>query len=159
MPADPIPPTVAERWRPMWHMDAFVPRPWWRAVDDVPSAYVRVDGWRVERVLGVIFATPPRGAFAELPGNPFLPDGLAHVDATSPLPAPEPMPGQVWVSGGGTACMIAAAWRHGDSWWVQWASNDREPKLWAPSTASVLVSGPTPWGRDVPWAPMGGGAS
>ena len=42
---------------------------------------------------------------------------------------PDPMPGQVWVSGGETECLIAAAWRDGDRRLVQWASNDREPKL------------------------------
>lgn len=149
-----MPAELARAWGPMWHPNAHPSRPWWRMVDGHPFIYVRLDGWRVERGFsGGIFAKPPGDILAEMPGLTFVDDGMAYVDTNHPLPAPDPMPGQVWVSAGGTECMIAAAWRSGGSWLVQWASNPDVPALWEPPT-SVLVAGPTPWGRDVPWVPM-----
>lgn len=158
--SNPIPSALAARWRSVWHPNAFLPRPWWRFSSETPRSLERVDGWCVhDTFTGMSVQPPGLGETQYLAVGTGLADAVAFVDASHPIPAPEPMPGQVWASGGGTECMIAAAWRDGGSWLVQWASNDREPRLWVPPTTSVLVSGPTPWGRDVPWAPMGGGAS
>lgn len=194
MPADPLPPTIAARWRPMWHPWAHPTRPWWRKAENPYSSLGGIFGgsgaprplenaWqRVDRrvvatvhpltergranesvVLGWAFLDPEAAKVGKADAGRHPESGpwttaeeaMAYVDATTPLPAPDPMPGQAWVSGGGTECMIAAVWRDGGSWWVQWASNPDVPALWQPPT-SVLVAGPTPWGRDVPWAPMGG---
>lgn len=145
-----MPAELARAWGPMWRKGYDPERPWWVAVN---GGYLRCDGWLIEGCFmwRVVNFAPPN-----------IPDRFDDarqsrewLDTNHPLPAPDPMSGQVWVSAGGTQCMIAAAWCSGGSWWVQWASNPGEPKRWEPPT-SVLVAGPTPWGRDVPWAPMGG---
>ena len=91
----PIPSEIVTRWSPMWAKDCCPDRPWWtaRRVDGVvltswppiePFQWFRCDG----------LAGPTFSAHAgELVVNEA---GLAAIDAAHPLPAPEPMPGQVW---------------------------------------------------------------
>lgn len=150
----PLPPTISDRWRPMWHPNAYLSRPWWRMVDGHPFIYVRLDGWRVERGFnGGIFVEPPGDILAEMPGLTFVDDGMAYVDTKHPLPAPDPMPGQVWRLPHGVEYVLAQTDGDGDGQMsASLGRNWFTRKQWPPPGA-VLVAGPTPWGRDVPWAP------
>lgn len=87
---------------------------------------------------------------------------LAKWDEDQPLPAPPLMPGQVWIVNGEElsimACspsgsaMVAGAVL-GDGGDTIFRTNSTHWNV-ALRTHGVLVSGPTPWGRDVPWAPV-----
>jgi alkanesulfonate monooxygenase SsuD/methylene tetrahydromethanopterin reductase-like flavin-dependent oxidoreductase (luciferase family) len=154
-----MPAELARAWEKMWHLRAYFPRPWWRH-KGATCWFERVDGWVITgddpsdvENPSVLIRSPGGNGRDESVGGLSFEEAMSYVDTNHPLPAPDPMPGQVWVSAGGTQCMIAAVWRYGDSWWVQWASNPDAPVRWEPPT-SVLVAGPTPWGRDVPWAPV-----
>lgn len=129
---NPIPKPIADRWRPMWAKDAHPERPWWRLV--TAGLALRTDEALFARSdpMGLY-----PGALHPLPGETFG-DALARYDREHPLPAPTRLPTQVWA----------------------WVSRDGrvhemvcEPNVILPLGA-VLVSGPTPWGRDVPWAPV-----
>lgn len=128
-------------WLPMYAPGAVPERPWWRSVG--LCRWERVDG-RVVTVHG--------------PGIVLL-DALDAADAKAPLPAPSPMVGQVWVS-------EPEQWKvegfdlEGNPWRLS-AATEQSSESWAnalttwPPLGAVLVAGPTPWGRDVPWAPPG----
>lgn len=96
MPTDPIPSALAARWRAMWHPDAFLPRPWWRFSSEAPRRLERVDGWCVhDTFTGVAIRPSGRGPIEDLPAGTSLADAMAYVDTNHPIPAPDPMPGQV----------------------------------------------------------------
>lgn len=152
-----VPLALYEKWGPLWSKALVPDRPWWalrgRRCDGVTlldSATLDRDekGWHDKR-----------GRW-DHPED--LLDAMARIDREYPLEAPPPMEGQVWVQiegagryldKGNSFCIVAvrgcdvvAVVRDGD-----------EPRLgvlhtWPPRGA-VLVAGPTPWGRDVPWAP------
>lgn len=144
----PIPPEVAARWKPMWSPDAHVERPWWRLGT---QAWVRADGAEVGTY------TIGEGRFYRRTQEA-VNAALAEHDAAHPLPAPGPMPGQVWVYPDGREEMIPTIFG-------VYGQDGREratllgghpgPKFngesWPPPGA-ILIAGPTPWGRDVPWS-------
>jgi hypothetical protein len=84
--------------------------------------------------------------------------------------APDPMPGQVWAFPGSGIERTIVDVTGGAGWFMfqpgapfsvggPYSCHARPEMLrideWPPP-GGVLVSGPTPWGRDVPWAPMEG---
>lgn len=80
---------------------------------------------------------------------------LAEWDEEQPLPAPPLMPGQVWI----VTRLGKSRLPVGEQVYIEGLTHARDP--WASSRASyldmrdaILVAGPTPWGRDVPWAPV-----
>ena len=201
MPADPLPPTLAARWCPMWHPWAHPLRPWWRKAENpysslggmfggsgasrpLENAWQRMDGRAVttchpaddrgrpnERiVLGWAFLDPEAAKAGSAEAGRHLESGpwttaeeaMAYVDTNHPLPAPDPMPGQVWVTAM-AAHSVCYSLTTGDGRGYV-AYDDKLTGLYLvrsgtwPPPGAVLVAGPTPWGRDVPWAPMGGGA-
>ncbi len=84
-------------------------------------------------------------------------DWLADLDAHDvehPIPCPPPMTGQVWVWPGGEENVIGKVYSRevGGCLFANGLSYSAEQ--WPPLGA-VLVLGPTPWGRDVPWMPAG----
>lgn len=97
---NPLSPAIIARWSPMWAKDCCSERPWWRigivpgnpVQTSFPARYVmeyrRVDGKTVH--LGYQSANAEwRDLTAHL-------TEMARIDAAHPLPAPGPMPGQVW---------------------------------------------------------------
>lgn len=167
----PIPPEIAARWAPMWGQDAHRERPWWRlsSVDARSAAgafvvWTRCDGsiasakWHRP---GAFLGSPEQARAALfMAAVDAIGDALARIDAEHPLPVPSPTPGQVWrswlVSGsemmvsevilaasGAPTCAIVA----GETMMF--------PQEWPPPSA-ILVAGPTPYGRDVPWSPVEG---
>ncbi len=141
-----------EPWIPMYPDDTVAERPWWlrvrwsRVGADISHEFERIDG-------------------------AVLPDGadLDAYDDTHPLPVPPPMATQVWQRDGDSLVVhildgLPYAHQHKMDEWtgydgVRCTSGVRsvvfaalEP--WPPPYA-VLVAGPTPWGRDRPWAPKG----
>lgn len=148
----PIPAEVAARWSPMWACNFPWDRPWWRPNFSQhpthlvyrPPMWVRCDGRY---------------------GPPFDPHEdperiraqLALIDSVRPIPAPLLMPGQVWIVDGaeftvqsraahGRFCLVHTADLKVEDEIVVWHEDD--PRV------GFLVAGPTPWGRDVPWAPV-----
>lgn len=85
-------------------------------------------------------------------------ESLADYDRERPLPVPPPVAGQVWVLRDGDQASVVAVSRG-------WATLIRTDNVavagtfgvssaeWPPFRA-LLVAGPSPWGRDVPWAPQ-----
>lgn len=152
-----IPPDIAARWSPMWAGPAetrCADRPWWHkdysqhptfSVYTYPS-WVRCDGRRGS--LCDKFSVPD-GHEADVNG-----DRLAALDAEQPLLPPPPMPGQVWAwpspGRGNVESALVTEVRDGSVIMrAGWRYNF--PEEWPPEDA-VLVAGPTPWGRDVPWS-------
>jgi len=134
-------------------------RPWWS------DKFRRVDG--LTPVTDADLARDAKGWYDRRgrmhPGEfPWQLSTLARLDREFPLPAPPPMPGQVWVQVEGAGRAFDA----GDSFVilavlrklpVAMTQGDDEPQIsmvhtWPPPGAA-LVAGPTPWGRDVPWWP------
>lgn len=137
---NPIPEPLRARWSPMWPKDCHPERPWWVLVRDVnepvqtsyPSRsfyrWARVDGAKV--TAGYLSDEPSWRS--GVPGD----EALTAFDAAHPLPAPPLMPGQVWAYADGTETLIVRV------------------EMWPPPDVNaILVAGPTPWGRDVPWSP------
>ena len=137
---------------PMYDVNAVPERPWWDAVEESwgsgpnglavaihrPARWLRCDGGRVLQREGL--------------------EALGAYDTEHPLPAPAPMTGQVWgwVDGERMVTSVHAGFVSGLV--VVWGGNaaewgDSMATRWPPPGA-VLVAGPTPWGRDVPWAPV-----
>ena len=144
----PVPAEVAARWGAMWAKGHVPDRPWWSRV---LLTYQRCDGIVIgnESILRAC-GNDPRGAWD---GKEPYEDAMARIDAAHPLPAPPSMPAQVW------------AWPHDASGRAvvheqtvvdvsQGAVIFRDGAfyVWPPRRA-ILVAGPTPWGRDVPWSP------
>jgi hypothetical protein len=155
----------------MWHPRAHSARPWWRFFRNTALSLERVDGWSVHDTFGGIAVQPPAYARAEKPlVDTSLLDAMAYVDTNHPLPAPDPMPGQVWAFPGSGIERTIVDVTGGAGWFMfqpgapfsvggPYSCHARPEMLrideWPPP-GGVLVSGPTPWGRDVPWAPMEG---
>lgn len=172
---NPLSPAIIARWSPMWAKDCCSERPWWRigivpgnpVQTSFPARYVmeyrRVDGKTVH--LGYQSANAEwRDLTAHL-------TEMARIDAAHPLPAPPPLPGQVWATprpgygdGWGYHLVTVAAPFVGDSWLVHLGGDGSvaqtyrmgeatpDASAWPPPGA-ILVAGPTPWGRDIPWGP------
>lgn len=110
-----LPPAVIARWSSVWGKGCCPPRPWWsaRRVDGVvltswppiePFQWFRCDG----------LAGPTFSAHAgELVVNEA---DLAAIDAAHPLPAPPPLPTQVWAWDGNNASMVVDV-RDGKALW------------------------------------------
>lgn len=150
-------------WLPMYPPDAHPERPWWRG-----SVRDRSE-WGLPSVMGWRRVWDSRG--------PLAAHDLAGIDDAYLVPPPPPMAGQVWVwfedwratgtPGGldaslyvaaGTVAMIAGvtpAMHPERTPLVRLTSFPSDVGRTWPMSGAVLVAGPTPWGRDVPWAPAG----
>ncbi len=153
----PMPQEVRERWARGWPDFSVPERPWWRRPGQ------RCDGIELVR----LSQDHPPASMQNLRGayRPWIEDvasAMERIDREYPIPPPEPLEGQVWaqVEGagrfldGGDSFMIVSMLRTNPIAVVQ---GNYEPKLavlrtWPPPGA-VLVAGPTPWGRDIPWSP------
>lgn len=164
-------------WLPMYPPDAHPERPWWRAEHaQRQTFYRRIDGakgwtYNVHDGYGGLFLVPHDCDAA------WVLRRMDSEDEAKPIPAPPPMAGQVWVwfedwratgaPGGLDANLYVAAGTVATIAGVTPAMNpERTPlvrltsfpldvgRTW-PMSGAVLVAGPTPWGRDVPWAPAG----
>ena len=172
----PIPSEVVARWSQMWSPDCHPERPWWSlcVVDgepvqtSFPARYVMQ--WR--RADGKTVRVGYQSANPDWRTTVFQHEaGIAAVDAAHPLPAPPPLPGQVWATprpgygdGWGYHLVTVAAPFVGDSWLVHLGGDGSvaqtyrmgeatpDASAWPPPGA-ILVAGPTLWGRDVPWSP------
>lgn len=147
-------------------------RPWWRrALSGVvmvsespilPCAWLRQDG-----VKGPEF--PWAAGEPDVP-TPEDAEAMREIDLDSPIPPPAPTPTQVWVDPGGAFSVVDVSThgvmvlryrvmeiegsdRLGHTLARVFKDGDLLPS-WPPRGA-VLVAGPTPWGRDRPWAPPG----
>lgn len=129
-------PNPFESWLPMYGAGAVKERPWWRSLHAVHGGMVNFGRYR-------------RADGAEVGAEDAA--ELAAYDAAHPLPAPPPMCGQVWADALATYA-IAAVVRGVP---LVDAGAGLEPLEQWPLAGAVLVAGPTPYGRDVPWAPPG----
>jgi hypothetical protein len=163
-------------WLPLYPPGTVPERPWWRCADpnNLAGPVTRCDGFRIEVrnrarphafpqhplngpqdwcfVIGDTFHPwPPEPWAADAPNPVILRAALmAQADEAHPLPVPPPMVGQVWVwRSGVTRAIVATA-----PGWHASNIGAGEDKDW-PYDGAVLVAGPSPWGRDVPWAPPG----
>jgi hypothetical protein len=149
----PIPADIAALWSHGWHPDAHPERPWWCGTDTFnPCLLRRLDG-----------------------GQPFVGESsIASYDEAHPLPEPPILPGQVWVwpegthiresavhadiPPGGSAQVLSVL--HGRPVFVVVNTSilPSPPALicgpLGPPPGAILVAGPTPWGRNVPWSPV-----
>ena len=142
-----------EPWLPMYREGTVDDRPMWREVEiSLGRAFYRIDGEYVE-VLSHNKCGPILDIF----------------DAANPVPAPPPMCGQVWTDAAGSFS-IADVSEHGavvtrhrrmdtgetlDGHALVTVSNAPYVLSEWPPTNAVLVAGPTPGGRDMPWYPAG----
>ena len=153
-----------ERWLPMYGPDAHPTRPWWH----------RDHSQRADSAAYY----PPRWRRADGLAGPTL-DGLdieariAETDSGSPLPPPPPMPGQVWcyphgertsagdggmidIPNGGEVQIITVFHQMAVCVVGDGSRYPPIPRFACTQAAhydrAILVAGPTPWGRDVPWA-------
>ena len=171
---NPIPLAISDRWRPMWHKDAHPTRPWWSILStQTETAAGKFVTWRrADGQLASARWTPP-GAYCGSPEQAHRAileaaveaagEALARIDTEHPLPAPPPMPLQVWhiTFPDGTdefTETIAYTDRHGAyRTYPRGTGYGGEARMcrfetWPPAFG-VLVAGPTPWGRDIPWSP------
>jgi hypothetical protein len=138
-------------WLPMYRPGTLPDRPMWRRLPaerqdgagaggvPLPTQWERCDGARARE------------------------DQLLDIERASPVPAPPPMEGQVWVGGPRPTGLVARVETMPGGWVVFWGGTDEERHYGAAATGlgawpperAVLVAGPTPWGRDVPWHPAG----
>lgn len=145
----PMPADLYPTWGAMWGPEVHPQRPWWRIhrseidrmgqwIQDIPPSFVPVDGHGVatywERVDGLHAADLEAG------------------DHEHPLPAPPPMPGQVWVFESQAEMILYVQVLKPGAFTVLWAGDKAVSLTWPP-TDGILVSGPTIWGRDIPWSP------
>lgn len=151
-----MPAKLNERWGHVWAQarpHCFMDRPWWDS-----RAKRRCDGVTIE------------GLFT-------LSGKAAAIDRERPLPAPYPMPGQVWAFPDGEAQVVAierslsypiggrpenATLRTHVTWSAvlsrlnpQWhiTEAERQESQW-PVRGAILVAGPSQYGRDIPWCPV-----
>jgi hypothetical protein len=159
-------------WLPMYAPRSLAERPWWTLS---LVGWRRADGFSVQHGLGGALGAHG-GEWAEHAGVPTWrcgrklfegvdpSDMMARLDAEHPMAAPPPMCGQVWVWTNGWERMVVgvdrcAVFGCGDEIRNTGAPSEysdipMRADVWPPPSA-VLVAGPTPWGRDVPWAPPG----
>lgn len=151
---------TCKQWAPLWRDGFHIDRPWWHQPDPEQSRWVRADGMEIIKRGGAWTVHLP-GDAPQYPNGPGTADAAMHdYDSYDPLPIPDPMPGQVWVREG-TSLLITRVMPLGDGEWMLWfgegpatyALDAPEGKCHWPIPRAVLVAGPTPWGRDVPWAP------
>ena len=121
-------------WLPMYAPYSLPDRPWWR-----------VAGHRIVRA-----DVKPLPLENTITSPDFLLAALDAYDTAHPMPVPPPMPGQVWWDR--VYFPIGAVVRGQAT--VDTGAGLEPIETWPPPNA-VLVAGPTPWGRDVPWAPAG----
>jgi hypothetical protein len=123
----------------MYPSNAHPERPWWRV-------HVRGRGdVGLPSVLSWRRVWDDQGPIAER--------DIAEIDTHSPVDRPPPMVGQVWVFDDQTEEIVYTQ-KLTTSTTVLFAGDKAVTLSWPPS-GGVLVAGPTPWGRDVPWAPAG----
>lgn len=130
-----MPKALFDLWSPMWSAGSLYviseERPWWR-MPGYGGGMQRCDGRTVGRVLDAATMS-----------------AMAPIDCEHPLPKPPLMAGQVWVVLGGDG-----QWREltylGVTTTKQGAFSNGYLNL---HSDAILVAGPTPWGRDVPWTP------
>lgn len=174
----PIPPEVSVRWAPMWGRDALPERPWWSVQSiKTETAAGKFVTWRRVDGQSKSFAWdgPPvawAGSMDEWNRITMdcavhaAGDDLARIDAEHPLPAPPPMPGQVWhiaFPDGADEFTETVAYtdrRGAYRTYPRGTGYGGEARMcrfdsWPPAFG-ILVAGPTPWGRDVPWSPVEG---
>ena len=155
--------TVYARWSPMWAKGCLPSAPWWtvRACPEfgiktvarigsdaslMTHEWVRADG----RTLGVEFRFTAWSDEAARKGEAFA-GVVADVDREHPLPAPPPMPGQVWVVGDDEVWIPSLLPSVGRPWLRAWPCFADGIEV-DPSKGAILVAGPTPRGPNVPWA-------
>jgi len=139
-------PRLLARWSPMWLFGHHLTRPWWRRGQW--NTWVRVDGKTVDdgatRRIGRVTQHDPARArpAAEVEAE------IAAIDAAHPLPRPPWMPAQVWTWLGDDGkiheASVGAVYEAYKEWHLEGSSIPRR---------AILVAGPGPWGRDVPWSP------
>lgn len=122
-----LPPFI-EKWRLVWGNTTHRRWPWWR---------VENGHWR--RVDGVVDGTSLCNVV-----------DVFAADLSYPLPAPPLMAGQVWMWPGGEEHVVTKVYGHDVGGCVLGNGSSYRGKEWPPPSA-ILVAGPTPWGRDVPW--------
>lgn len=148
-------------WLPMYGEEAVPEMPWWRKTqwpsrNQLTPGFKRCDG---------VQCFPRQVSLRDWLGE------FRSLDERTPILVPPPMAGQVWVSiddsGNGLTYATQqqlldvepAGWRRKDdgpwestSWNLIWSNFHTYFEVWPPP-GLFLVAGPTPWGRDVPWAP------
>ncbi len=145
------------RWLPMYAPGAILERPTWRIARlEGDRILIRADG-----VVGTNFGSLISDRSVRESALYSIP-ALREIDKESPLPPPLPMLGQVWhqVTDGGRYpdagdVFSVVSFLRGKPVVILQDGEDPLPcvsDVWPPQGA-VLVSGPTPWGRDVPWHP------
>lgn len=142
-----IPSPLYLRWSPMWVPDHVRSRPWWRRGD---TAFIRCDG-RTVPIAGVVRTAR---VLSVGPSDPALDRiEMEKLDREHPLHTPPPMPGQVWARPG-----EHGLWIEDEITRVSFTEEGtitaftHPGKPWQREAGAILVAGPTPWGRDVPWA-------
>lgn len=136
---------------PMYRPGALPERPWWVFDGSVGGGH----RWTRHDHATVLVDAFDRG-------GPCPAAALAGIDAydtAHPLPVPPPMVGQVWVLPDGEHRSIIGMHFHGRPMWGREQYSGLVSDAWEgphfPRPRAVLVLGPTPWGRDRPWAPPG----
>lgn len=167
-PFIPYLPMYSRMFRSSGWCDPLPSRPWWFHTGGVVS---RVDGcYRSDDGHGYRYASGGSLPWALRLGRALrgsVNRDAARIDRDYPLPAPPPMSGQVWlflrelVSLSGetstwpTENTVRTVTRSkGERTHVTWPEARSDPGLWPPE-GGLLFLGPTPWGRDTPWAPPG----
>lgn len=133
-------------WLPMYAPGTLPERPWWRLAKPAPrdhlgravdfDTYMRVDG-------ATVCADRNPGVAMDL------------YDAAHPMLAPPPRAGQVWAWSDGGEDIVGKIHPEHMGGAVLFANGPYIPREEWPPPGAVLVGGPTPWGRDRPWAPVG----
>lgn len=137
----------------MWAKDCYPERPWWVRTG---GTFTRADGigiysqWTLENRGG-----DPRGLWD---GKEPYEDAMARIDAAHPLPAPPPMPGQVWcwaydVCGEPAKAPYESIVTHVSfNEFVRFDTDMTMMKHW-PQPNTILVYGPSQYGANIPWSP------
>lgn len=152
--ADPVPTNPFEPYLGLYRPGACPTRPWWWWPSNLLKPKVGLgsswNGLRYRRSDLVRFDLDIEGMTTE--------ECMAFLDATQPVPPPPPMSGQTWVIPGDLGELHIVGLSGLDGAPLVFHPLHFPPgcpgilQRWPPPGA-VLVAGPTPWGRDVPWAP------
>lgn len=156
-----IPKEVSERWAPMWPVGHHPDRPWWAILSTkARTAAGQFVTWR--RVDGLTKSAPwtpvteAWGSSEQLQAAIMLAavaatgDALTRIDREHPLPAPPPMPGQVWVREGDEVQVPSLVPSQKSPWIVTWPLVVQGVEV-DPAKGWILVYGPAPWGPNMPW--------